>query len=104
MFEIGDLVWYRGRWGQAPPVAAIITGSGGKDGTAVFDCQREDAQDWGAAWGYEYQFESRACHLCGSATAEPSCPLCPGCAGEMDDLEMREQDARAEKEQRRRQQ
>lgn len=99
MFEVDDLVWYRGRWGADPPVAAIITGSSQKNGVAVFDCQRKDALCWGTSWGYPNQFESRACHLCGEPTAEPGCPLCPGC---IEEQEKQEQGARAEVEQRRR--
>ncbi len=97
MFEIGDLVWYRGNWGMAGPVPALIVGHGvlGSLAILICRCRCPNAQ----VWGNLHQFESRACHLCGEPTAEPGCPLCPDC---IEGQRERERDARAEAEQRRR--
>lgn len=99
MFEIDDLVWYRGSAGYAKPEAAIISGYGAQGHFASLARPRNGEYRQQTIWGLFSQFTSRACHLCGEPTAEPGCPLCPACAEEQ---EKRERDARTEAEQRRR--
>lgn len=56
MYEIGDLVWYRDRWGAGKPVAGVIVGRGEKNGRLVYDVSTHTGCDH---WGYETQFERR---------------------------------------------
>lgn len=99
MFEIGDLVWYRGSAGYGKPEAAVITGYGAQSYFASLVVAREGEYGQTTVWGITSQFESRTCHLCGAATNAPGCPLCPKCIKEQEE---QEQDARDEAEQRRR--
>jgi len=99
MFKIGDMVWYRKPNCHSAFVPAVITGyrRRGFFATDILTCRCEGALF--DSQGRLYQFESRACHICGAAVARPGNPLCPDCIGEQAELE---RDARAEKEQRRR--